>query len=45
MALNKITEKILACAFKVHKELGPGLFESTYEKCLFFEMINSELMA
>lgn len=36
--LNQITEKILNCAFKVHTELGPGLLESAYEECLFYEL-------
>jgi GxxExxY protein len=45
MEINKITERILACAIRVHKELGPGLLESAYEECLFFEMINSGLKA
>ena len=36
--LNKITEQILKCAFKVHSELGPGLLESAYEECLFYEL-------
>jgi GxxExxY protein len=31
---NKLTEKIIGCAIEVHKELGPGLLESTYEQCL-----------
>jgi len=29
---------ILDCAFEVHKELGPGLFESIYEECLCQEL-------
>jgi GxxExxY protein len=28
----------LDSAFKVHKELGPGLLESVYETCLFYEL-------
>jgi hypothetical protein len=28
--INKLTEKIIGCAIEVHKELGPGLLESTY---------------
>jgi len=27
---NEITEKIIGCAIKVHKEPGPGLLESVY---------------
>lgn len=34
-SLGKI---ILDCAFEVHKELGPGLFESIYEECLCQEL-------
>lgn len=36
--LNKITHSIIGCAIKVHKELGPGLLESTYEACLEYEL-------
>lgn len=35
---NDITEKIIGCAIKVHKNLGPGLLESAYQECLFFEL-------
>jgi GxxExxY protein len=38
MELNEITEKILKCAYIVHTELGPGLLESAYEECLFYEL-------
>jgi GxxExxY protein len=38
MELNKITEIIIGCAIEVHKRLGPGLLESTYEACLFYEI-------
>lgn len=33
-----IGQKILDCAFMVHKELGPGLLESVYEECLCEEL-------
>jgi len=32
--INEITYKIIGAAIEVHKELGPGLLESIYEKCL-----------
>jgi GxxExxY protein len=32
--LNDLTYQIIGCAIEVHKELGPGLLESVYEKCL-----------
>ena len=36
--LNKITEKIIGCAIEVHRNLGPGLLESIYEKALCHEL-------
>lgn len=38
MEINKITEIIIGCAIEVHKRLGPGLLESTYEACLVYEI-------
>ncbi len=38
LALNSITEKIIGCAIEVHRNLGPGLLESIYEKALCFEL-------
>ena len=35
---NEISGKIIGCAIEVHKSLGPGLLESAYEECLFFEL-------
>lgn len=36
--LNILTEQILKYAFRVHTELGPGLLESSYKECLFYEL-------
>ncbi|HJY62705.1 MAG TPA: GxxExxY protein [Ignavibacteria bacterium] len=36
--LNELTEKVIGCAIKVHKELGPGLLELTYKECLYYEL-------
>ena len=44
MEINQITEKIIGCAIEVHKTLGPGLLESAYEECLFFELKQSGLI-
>jgi GxxExxY protein len=33
-----VTEKIIAAAIEVHKQLGPGLLESAYEECLCYEL-------
>ena len=35
---QELTEKIIAAAIDVHKELGPGLLESAYEECLCYEL-------
>ncbi len=43
MEINHITEKIIGCAIEVHKQLGPGLLESTYQECLYYELINNGL--
>ena len=32
--LNRLTEKIIGVAIDVHRELGPGLLESIYQRCL-----------
>jgi len=39
MEENVITEKIIGCAIEVPKNLGPGLLESAYEECLYFELL------
>jgi GxxExxY protein len=36
--LNLVTEKIIGCAIEVHRCLGPGLLEQTYEKAMCLEM-------
>jgi len=41
MEINKITEVIIGCAIEVHKQLGPGLLESTYEACLYYELVKA----
>jgi len=38
MELNDISEKIIGAAIQVHRTLGPGLLESTYEACLKYEL-------
>lgn len=32
--INELTEIIIGAAIEVHRHLGPGLLESTYEECL-----------
>ncbi len=33
-----ITEKVIGAAIEVHRQLGPGLLESTYERCFAKEL-------
>lgn len=40
---DKITEAIIGAAIEVHRHLGPGLLESTYETCLVHELSNAGL--
>ena len=43
MTENEISKIVFECALKVHKALGPGLLESAYEECLYFELIQEGL--
>ncbi len=42
-SLNEITEKIIGCAIEVHRNLGPGLLESIYEKAICYELSENNL--
>ena len=37
-SVTQLSDDIVGLAIKVHKQLGPGLLESVYEKCLKFEL-------
>lgn len=41
--LNKNSESIISSEINVPKQLVPGLLESTYEACLFYELTKSSL--
>jgi len=43
MESEKIFKKVLDCSFQVHTALGPGLLESAYVECLYYDLIHSEL--
>ena len=38
MQRDPLTGKIIGLAMEVHRELGPGLLESTYEECMCYEL-------
>jgi len=44
MLFEDITKVIIGCAIDVHKELGPGLLESAYEECLYYELQKAGLI-
>ena len=35
---NQLTNEIIGSAIEVHRNLGPGLLESTYEECMAYEL-------
>jgi len=35
--LSELSYEIIGCAIEVHRELGPGLLEQVYHKCLHYE--------
>lgn len=43
MTENEISKIVFDAALKVHQALGPGLLESAYEECLFYELKKSGL--
>lgn len=43
MYINKLTSIIIEKSIKVHKSLGPGLLESSYKECLFYELTKAGL--
>lgn len=44
MSENELAKLVIGCAIKVHRELGPGLLESAYQACLFYELVKEDLL-
>ncbi len=40
---NEISSRVIGAAIELHKQLGPGLLESVYERSLAYELNNSGL--
>ncbi len=40
---NEISRVVVDTAFHIHKQLGPGLFESVYEEIMSYELANHGL--
>jgi GxxExxY protein len=43
MEINQITEIIIGKAIQAHRNLGPGLLESAYKECLYYELTEAGL--
>ena len=41
--LNGLTDQSIGAAVAVHRALGPGLLESAYEACLYYELVKRGL--
>ena len=44
MIEDELSKRIIGCAIEVHKQLGPGLLESAYRECLFYELEQAGLV-
>ena len=40
---NDLATEVIGAAIQVHKTLGPGLLESAYKECLYYELIKKGL--
>lgn len=38
MTENEISNIVIGSAIAIHKALGPGLLENTYQQCLFYKL-------
>lgn len=45
MGKDYLTEKVIGCAIEVHRHLGPGLLESSYERCFLYELAEAGIDA
>ena len=43
MEFDELSRQVIGCAIEVHRNLGPGLLESTYRQCLACELSHAEI--
>jgi GxxExxY protein len=43
LKFDDLSNVVLGCAIAMHRELGPGLLESTYEQCLAYELTQANV--
>lgn len=41
--IDYLAKEIVDCAYKVHKQLGPGLLEKIYEVCFCYELAKKNI--
>lgn len=44
MTIDELTEKVIGCAYRVHKELGAGFLEKVYENSLRIELADAGIL-
>ena len=45
MEFDELSSRVIGCAIEVHRQLGPGLLESVYRRCLLHELTEGGLRA
>ena len=43
MEFDELSQNVIGCAIEVHRNLGPGLLESTYRQCLACELSHARI--
>ena len=43
MEFDELSRQVIGCAIEVHRNLGPGLLESTYRQCLACELSHEKI--
>ncbi|HYR22952.1 MAG TPA: GxxExxY protein [Chthoniobacterales bacterium] len=43
MEFDELSRNVIGCAIEVHRNLGPGLLESTYRQCLACELLHANI--
>ena len=43
MKFDELSKRVIGCAIEVHRNLGPGLLESTYRQCLACELSHENI--
>ncbi len=43
MEFDELSQNVIGCAIEVHRNLGPGLLESSYRQCLACELSHARI--